>query len=180
MGVNAAGILNKLDSFENLIRSEEPSIFCLQETKAKKENQIKTESTKRYTIYELLRKNSNGGGLCVGVLIDLQPCWLSQGDDEVEFITIEVWIDDFPIRVLNAYGPQLGDSKERKDKFWESIETEVKNAEVAGAGFILQMDSNCHLGKDIIKDDVNAQNSNGKLFMKFMERNPSLTIINSL
>ena len=39
MGVNAAGILNKLDSFENLIRSEEPSIFCLQETKAKKENQ---------------------------------------------------------------------------------------------------------------------------------------------
>ena len=180
VGVNAAGILNKLDSFENLIRSEEPSIFCLQETKAKKENQIKTESTKRYTIYELLRKNSNGGGLCVGVLKDLQPCWLSQGDDEVEFITIEVWIDDFPIRVLNAYGPQLGDSKERKDKFWESIETEVKNAEVAGAGFILQMDSNCHLGKDIIKDDVNAQNSNGKLFMKFMERNPSLTIINSL
>ena len=180
MGVNAAGILNKLDSFENLIRSEEPSIFCLQETKAKKENKIKTESTKRYTIYELLRKNSNGGGLCVGVLKDLQPCWLSQGDDEVEFITIEVWIDDFPIRVLNAYGPQLGDSKERKDKFWESIETEVKNAEVAGAGFILQMDSNCHLGKDIIKDDVNAQNSNGKLFMKFMERNPSLTIINSL
>ena len=62
----------------------------------------------------------------------------------------------------------------------ESIETEVKNAEVAGAGFILQMDSKCHLGKDIIKDDVNAQNSNGKLFKKFMERNPSLTIINSL
>jgi hypothetical protein len=64
---------------------------------------------------------------------------VSQGDDEVEFITIEVWIDDFPIRVLNAYGPQLGDSKEQKDKLWESIETEVKNAEVAGAGFILQM-----------------------------------------
>jgi exonuclease III len=50
VGVNAAGILNKLDSFENLIRSEEPSIFCLQETKAKKENKIKTESTKRYTL----------------------------------------------------------------------------------------------------------------------------------
>ena len=42
------------------------------------------------------------------------------------------------------------------------------------------MDSNCHLGKEIIKNDVNDQNSNGKLFMKFMERNPHLTIINSL
>ena len=26
-------------------------------------------------------------------------------------------MDDFPIRVMTAYGPQLGDSKERKDKF---------------------------------------------------------------
>ena len=54
VGINAAGIMTKLDSFENLIRSENPAIFCLQETKAKKENKIKTESTKRYILYELL------------------------------------------------------------------------------------------------------------------------------
>ena len=180
VGVNAAGIMTKLESFENLLRVENPSIFCLQETKANKENKIKTESIKRYTLYELVRKKSKGGGLCVGVLKDLQPCWVSQGDDEVEFLTVEVWIDDFPIRILTGYGPQLGDSKDRKDKFWGAIETELKNAEVAGAGFIIQMDSNCHLGKELIKEDINEQNQNGKLFQSFLDRNPQLTIINSL
>ena len=82
--------MNKLDSFEKLIVDEEASIFCLQETKARKANKIKTESTKRFTIYELLRKNSNGGGLCIGVLNDLHPVWISQGDDEVECLTVEV------------------------------------------------------------------------------------------
>ena len=43
-----------------------------------------------------------------------------------------------------------------------------------------KMDSNCHLGKDIIENDVNVQNLNGKLFCEFMERNPHLTITNSL
>ena len=84
-----------------------------------------------------MRKKSNGGGLCIGVLKDLQPCWVSQGDDEVEYMTIEVWINDFPIRVLTAYGPQLGDSRERKEKFWEALEKEVEKADVAGAGIII-------------------------------------------
>ena len=49
-----------------------------------------------------------------------------------------------------------------------------------GAGFILQMDSNAHLGKDALKDDINEQNVNGKLFVQFLERIPNLTLINSL
>ena len=69
---------------------------------------------------------------------------------------------------------------ERKQKFWDFIDREVDNAIVAGAGFILQMDGNCHVGKDIIEKDVNIQNYNGKLFNEFLERNPHLTLINSL
>ena len=53
-------------------------------------------------------------------------------------------------------------------------------AHTVGAGFILQMDSNAHLGKDIVKNDVNDQNLNGKLFAQFLERMPNLTLINSL
>ena len=59
----------------------------------------------------------------------------------------------FPIRIVNGYGPQLGDSIERKMKFWGFIEREVNNAIMAGAGFILQMDGNCHLGEKMVKDD---------------------------
>jgi hypothetical protein len=169
-----------LDSFEKLLVDEEPSIFSLQETKLRKSNQIKTESVRNYTIYELLRKNGGGGGLCIGVHKDLQPVWISQGDDEVECLTVEVWVNEFPIRIVNGYGPQAGDSIERKRKFWDFIDREVTNAIVAGAGFILQMDGNCHLGKEVIKEDVNDQNFNGKLFNEFLERNPHLSLVNSL
>ena len=108
----------------------------------KRRNQIKNSSARNYTIYELLRKNSGGGGLCIGVHNDLQPVWIAQGDDEVECLAVEVWLNDFPIRIINGYGPQGNDSMERKRKFWDFLEREVNNAIVAGAGLILHMDGN--------------------------------------
>ena len=67
-----------------------------------------------------------------------------------------------------------------REKFWESLEREADNADKAGAGFILQMASNAHMGKGMINNDVNEQNLNGKLFEQSLERMPQLTIINSL
>ena len=73
---------------------------------------------------------------------NLRSVWISQGDDEVECLTVEVWADNFPVRIVTAYGPQLKDSEERKQQFWEYLGREAENANKAGAGFILQMDSN--------------------------------------
>ena len=42
------------------------------------------------------------------------------------------------------------------------------------------MDSNCHLGKEILKRDVNDQNVNVKLFAQFLERMTNLTLVNDL
>ena len=75
---------SKFESFENLLKNENPSIFCLQETKMKRINQIQTESSKHFTIYELNRQNSKGGGICIGVHKDLRSVWIAEGDDEVE------------------------------------------------------------------------------------------------
>ena len=41
-------------------------------------------------------------------------------------MTVEVWVADFPIRIITAYGPQIGDSKERKQNIWEALEREVQ------------------------------------------------------
>ena len=49
----------------------------------------------------------------MGVHKDLQSVWIAQGDDEVEGLEVEVWTDDFPVRVLVAYGPQLSVSSEK-------------------------------------------------------------------
>ena len=48
-GINAAGLLSKMESFENVLKEVSPSIFCIQETKARRCNQIRTESSKNST-----------------------------------------------------------------------------------------------------------------------------------
>ena len=42
--------MSKIESFEKLVSDEQPLIFCLQEPKMKKQNQIKTESVKNCTL----------------------------------------------------------------------------------------------------------------------------------
>ena len=69
VGVNAAGIMSKIESFENFLNTQVPTIFCVQETKLKRPNQIRTKSSKNYNFYELHRKSSSDGGLCIGVHI---------------------------------------------------------------------------------------------------------------
>ena len=49
-----------------------------------------------------------------------------------------------------------------------------------GQGFMLQMDGNLHGGPELIKGDPNVQNSNGKLFMQFLDRNKYLTVAKNL
>ena len=44
----------------------------------------------------------------MGVHKDLRPVWVAQGDDEVECLAVEVWVEDFPIHVLVQYGPIRG------------------------------------------------------------------------
>ena len=52
------------------------------------------------------------------VKADLSPVWVSEGDDVTEVLVVEIHIEERKIRILNCYGPQSGDSIERKNKFW--------------------------------------------------------------
>ena len=105
----------------------------------------------------------------MGVHKDRQPVWVAQGDDDLECLAVEVWIEEFLIRVVVAYGPQLGDDADNKHNFWGFNEQQAVIAQRAGAGFILQMDINAHLGTDAIKGDVNEQNVNGKYWFNFLK-----------
>ena len=64
--------------------------------------------------------------ICIGVNKDLRSVWISQGDDEVEALTVEIWADDFPVRVVTAYGPKLGDSHERNESFGSSLKERLE------------------------------------------------------
>ena len=95
----------------------------MQETKLGRSGRIKTPSSiSLYTWLELHRtkkaeKGQGGGGIALGVMNCLDPSWISEGDDDMEALTVEIWVDGFPIRLICGYRPQEYDPKERKDKF---------------------------------------------------------------
>ena len=72
VGNNADGLMNKLESLENILK-ENPSAIFLQEVQSYRPGRIKTPSSRKYTWYELHRtaeaeKGEKGGGIVLGVV----------------------------------------------------------------------------------------------------------------
>ena len=51
---------------------------------------------------------------------ELKPTWISEGNDEAEFLTVQINLEGFSIRCVNGYGPQENDPNEKKLNFWSS------------------------------------------------------------
>ena len=177
VGVNSNGISSKLKSLDHIISKINPSVICIQETKVRKVGRISVQS-KDFVTFELVRKESGGGGLATMVRADLSPVWVSEGDDTTEVLVVEIHMEEKNIRIINAYGPQMCDSNEKKSKFWCRIQEEIREAAENHVGVILQMDGNLHAGSDIIRNDPNEINGNGKLFRELLRQNPSLWLVN--
>ena len=163
-----------------MLKTVIPSVFFIQETKLKQQGKIKTEQSKKYQIFELNRKEKAGGGLAIGALEELKPVWISEGDDDVEILVVKIEISDFRIRCICAYGPQETDCIDRKERFWARLTSEVEDSNLNECGTIIQMDGNLWGGPDVIRNDPNLCNNNGKLFKTFLENQPQLTVGNNL
>ena len=90
--------------------------------------------------------------------------FIAEGDDEVEFLVVGFNLDQCKVRFISAYEPQMSDSAERKDKFWTSLQHQVRDAELNEAAIIIEMDGNFHAGDKMIPGDPNPKNLNGKRF----------------
>jgi hypothetical protein len=95
VGNNADGVMNKLESLENILK-EIPSATFLQEIQSYRQGRIQTPSSRKYTWYELYHtaeaeKGEKGGGIALGVVNSLKPSWISEGGNDCEAITVEVW-----------------------------------------------------------------------------------------
>ena len=179
-GINAAGIKSKTDSFNEILTRVKPEIWMMEETKLKENENIKCEALNDYQVFYKSRQESQGGGLAIGVNKKLESTFVKEGDEGTEVMSIVVVVGKMQIRVLVGYGVQENATKDKKDKFWEFIENEVIEAESQGQGILIQMDGNLHAGKELVKNDPNPQNTNGRLFMQFLQRNTCLTVVNSM
>ena len=178
LGVNANGLKPKMSTFQKVIKELEPSVFFVEETKFKDEGKFKLGN---FTIFELTRESRDGGGgLALGVIQELHPVLVRKGNDNVEAISINIFVKTMSIRCVIAYGCQETSPVDRKNAFWEFIEEEVISAKNAGSGFILHFDGNLWAGQDIIPGDPRPQNNNGRIFQQFLERNNNLSVVNAL
>ena len=177
LGVNSAGLRPKLMTFKKVLRELQPSVFFVEETKYKDVGKLKLPN---YEVFELVRQGRDGGGLALGCQRELQPAWVREGDDQVEALSVDIFVKNMKIRCCVAYGCQENELLERKEAFWRYLDKDVFLAEQAEAGFILHFDGNLWAGNKIIPGDPRPQNYNGKMFQNFLERNPHLNVVNAL
>ena len=189
VGINAAGITSKIESFDKVLFDLKPTIWMMQETKrGNSQASLKSKNLQNYQIFELNRqktkqeggKGLRGGGLAIGALHDVKPVLLRQGDDDCECMSIQVQIGKVPILCVAGYGPQACDSSERKQNFWNFLDQEVQYARDNEIGIVIEIDSNAWAGNHLIPNDPNLQNGNGKLLENFLQRNSNVVIVNSL
>ena len=79
VGCNSNGLSSKLQSLDHIISGLQPTIICIQETKARRSG--KFNQIKGFISFEMIRKNSGGGGLLTLVKPDLKPVFISEGCD---------------------------------------------------------------------------------------------------
>ena len=149
----------------------------VEETKFKTEGKFKIDD---YIIFELTRENKDGGGLALGCVKELKPVLVNKGNQEVEALSVDIFVQSMKIRCCVAYGCQENSLLDKKNAFWNHLDAEVATAWNGGSGFILHFDGNLWAGPKIIPGDPRQQNKNGKMFEEFLSRNSHLTVVNSL
>ena len=81
-GTNANGILAKKDSLVNNIHQLQPGVIFIQESKVSRKGQLKIEN---YEIFEVVRENCpTGGSILTGIHKNLNPVYISGGEDDIE------------------------------------------------------------------------------------------------
>ena len=178
IGVNSAGLRSKLMTFKKVLDDLKPGVFFVEETKMKETGKLKFEN---YVVYEKVRKSRDGGGgIAIGCLKELYPAWVREGDEEIETLSVNIFVQNMKIRCCVAYGCQESELNDKKELFWKYLDEEVEEAAKDGSGLIIQFDGNLWAGSHIIPNDPRPQNRNGKFFENFLKRNPNLTVVNAL
>ena len=138
----------------------------IQETKLKTKGKLsEIDGIKDFQIFELVRKNSNGGGLAIGINCTFTPFMVFECDDKTELLVVEASINEHNIQFITGYGPQESESINDREEFFAKLSEGVKKAELAGCSVFIELDTNSKLWADIIKGDPHDISKNGELLL---------------
>ena len=131
-----------------------------------------------YVVFEFLRKDKGGGGLLTAVHKNLQPVSVSD-DTDTEVLGVEGKINDKKARFINGYGPQENYDEEKKLKFFNRLDLEIKSSKVAGAFVCIELDANSKLGPCFVPSAPGEQSKNGKMLERVIKEN-DLIVVNGM
>ena len=167
-GNNINGLNGKWESLLSALEYlNSPSCILVQETKVKAQFLRKI---KGYEIFNKPRKGKDGGGLLTIIHNDLDPAIVPLENDSSEILVVEIHVGSQTIRVINAYGPQEYDCKDKISDFWLNLEQEIVRAKNSGCSVLIEMDANAKLGKNMIPNDPNDLSNNGKFLLDLLDR----------
>ena len=144
LGNNAAGLLNKLESFYRNIENFKPGVYFIQESKCKRKNKVKHDE---YIMFELIRKHNAGGGLLTAVHKNLSPVSVSEDTDD-EVLVVQGNVGNYKVRFINGYGPQEG-PLDTNISFFNRLDYEVRNSKLTGTLICMELDANSKLGSKL-------------------------------
>ena len=130
LGGNAAGLLNKKESFLRNISIFKPAAYLIQESKVSQKNRVEVAD---YVIFEHIRKTGGGGGVLTAVHKALNPINIGDDVEGEEIVAVEATFGDRKLRLINGYGPQETETEEIKKKFFTRLDLEIKRAKMAGS-----------------------------------------------
>ena len=174
LGSNAAGLLNKKESFLRNIAIFKPAAYLIQESKLTQKNQVLVDD---YVIFEHVRKHSGGGGVLTAVHKELNPISVSDEIEGEEIVVVEATTGGRKLRLINGYGPQETETEETRRNFFSRLDLEIKRAKMSGSLICIEMDSNSKLGPHLVPDDPHPQSANGKLLESVIKEN-NLKVVN--
>ena len=174
LGNNAAGLANKKDSLNHIVKKLKPGVIMIQESKLAKKNSIKLDG---FDTFEFIRKNKNGGGLYTAIHSDFSPVLVSEQSD-MEILVVEATLGTHKVNFINSYGFQEDDPANLKFEYFTKLREEIEKTKLTGKMLCLELDANAKVGPEVINGDPNEQSGNGKLLLSLV-KDLNLIIVNA-
>ena len=158
---NINGYLSKVESLEKIVKSVDPDIIALCETK--KASRIKKEELKQYNVLE---SNLKGGkeGLLIGVKNGTFKSIREVTDTELKNImSVRIQYPLINLRVIVTHAPQETDEEEVRSEFFEEVAVQIERAITSGDKVLLLGDFNARITPGLVNKVVAEKGSpNGK------------------
>jgi len=149
---NARSLIANGQEFKKYVEDvkEKPNVICVQETWLIPRLDF---NIKGYNAVRRDRKNGKGGGIMTFIQKGLQYKEIKKGE-ELEYVTVEVWVKEGNIKIINFYNPCNQLKSSQLEEIWKNLEGRV----------IWCGDFNAHSTLWGDKDDIN-----GNVLEEFIE-----------